>query len=45
MLDPAGNLMNAGQNTTKKNSQDVTLTMVQQSETGVQVVVEVDVPY
>lgn len=45
VLDPAGNLMNAGQNTTKKNSQDVTLTMVQQSETGVQVVVEVDVPY
>lgn len=45
VLDPAGNLMNSGQNTTKKNSQDVTLAMVQQAETGVQIVVEVDVPY
>ncbi|MCM1356424.1 MAG: hypothetical protein NC212_08475 [Staphylococcus sp.] len=44
VLDPAGVILNGSSSTTKKNSQDVTLAMVQQAECGVQVVTEVDIP-
>ena len=45
VVDSAGNILNSGQNTVKKSSQDVTLAMVQQAESGVQIIVEVDVPF
>ena len=44
VIDPAGNILNTGENPVQKNSQDVTLAMVQQAGTDVQIICEVDVP-